>query len=85
MVMNTRRQWLLDCLTGGLVGGVVGALVAVNFIITIGIGYDVSLVEVFRENVLAGIVTTAILAAGPILGVAVARRIRRRRQSPLAQ
>lgn len=75
----------MDSVAGGLVGGLVGAVVAVNFIITIGIGYDVSLVEVFRENVLAGIVTTAILAAGPIVGVTMARRIRRKRQSPLAQ
>jgi hypothetical protein len=52
----------------------------VNLIITVGIGYDVSLPQVFRENLLVGIVTTAILISGPIAGVALMRRLRRQRE-----
>lgn len=58
-----------------------GAIVAVNFIITVGIGYDVSIPEVFRDNVLSGIVTVAALVAGPIAGVALMRRSRRKRMA----
>jgi hypothetical protein len=42
-------------------------------------GYEASIPDVFRQNLLAGIVTVVILAAGPVLGVAIARRMRRTR------
>lgn len=76
-----RRGWLVDLLVGGIVGGVVGAIVAVNFVIYVGIdrGYEASIPDVFQQNVLAGIVTVAILVAGPVAGVVVARRLRARR------
>ena len=75
--------WLADGIVGGLLGGVVGAIAAVNFVIFAGIegGYEASISEVFGENTIAGIVTVAILAAGPVLGVAVARRLRRQREA----
>jgi uncharacterized membrane protein len=78
------REWMADALVGGLVGGVVGAVVAVNFVIYVGIqdGYEASLPDVFRQNVVAGIVTVLVLFAGPVLGVIVARRLRRRRNRP---
>jgi hypothetical protein len=78
------RQWLVDLLLGVVVGGLLGAIVAVNFVITVGIdrGYEASIPDVFRQNVLAGIVTVAILIAGPIAGVAVARRRRRPSRPP---
>ena len=75
------RGWLLDLLVGGLTGGVIGVIAAVNFVIFTGIeqGYESSLVEVFEYSLIAGIVTVTILLAGPVLGVLVARRLRRNR------
>jgi len=81
MIQSRMRRWLTDILVGGVVGGVVGAIVAVNFVIYVGIdrGYEASIADVFRQNTLAGSATVAILAAGPVLGVVVARRRRRKR------
>lgn len=75
------RGWLIDLLVGGVTGGLAGAVVAVNVVIYSGIedGYQASLSEVFEQNVAVGIVTVAILLAGPILGVVTARRLRRKR------
>jgi NhaP-type Na+/H+ or K+/H+ antiporter len=78
--MSTRRQKTIDLVLGLVLGGLIGAIVAVNLIITVGIGYDVSLPQVFRENLLVGIVTTAILISGPIAGVVLMRRLRRQRE-----
>lgn len=78
--MATRRQSILDLVLGIALGGLLGAIVAVNLIITVGIGYDVSLAQVFRENLLVGIVTTLILISGPIAGIALMRRLRRQRE-----
>lgn len=76
-----RRNWLFDILVGGVLGGVVGAIVAVNFVIYVGIdeGYEASIGQVFDQNALAGIVTIAVLTACPIIGIYAARRIRRTR------
>jgi hypothetical protein len=75
------RGWLVDGLVGGIVGGVIGAIVAVNVVIFAGIerGYEATIPEVFRENVVIGVLTVVVLVAGPIVGVVVARRIRGRR------
>jgi hypothetical protein len=75
------RNWLVDLCSGAIVGGVIGALGAVNFVIYVGIddGYEANIADVFRQNTLAGLVTVALLILGPVLGVIVARRIRRRR------
>jgi len=79
----TARHWFTDILVGGAVGAIAGAIVAVNVVITAGIdrGYEASIPEIFRENVLIGIVTVMVLAAGPVLGVVTARWSRRRRRS----
>lgn len=77
--MKPRNEWIVDIAVGVVAGGVIGAIVAVNFIITIGIGYDVTIPDIFRDNVLAGIVTIAILVGSPIIGVALMRRQRRKR------
>lgn len=79
--MGPKREWLFDGLLGVLVGGVVAAIVAVNFVIFSGMerGYESTIPEIFRQNVLVGIITVAILAAGPILGVWMMRRRRRRK------
>jgi len=81
---ETQRGWLVDILAGGIIGGVVGAIVAVNFVIFSGIedGYEASIAAVFRQNILIGLVTVAVLLAGPPLGVVVARRQRRKRIRP---
>lgn len=79
---DSLRGWLVDVLVGGIVGGVAGAIVAVNVVIFTGIdrGYEATIPEVFRENTLVGVVVIMILVTGPVLGVTIARRLRRRRQ-----
>lgn len=74
------RAWLVDILLGGIVGGVVGAIVAVNVVIYSGIepGYEATIPEVFEQSPVVGILTVTVLLAGPLLGVRVARRLRRR-------
>lgn len=69
----------MDVLIGGISGGVAGAIVAVNVVITAGIdaGYEATPIDVFRENALVGVVTMVILVGGPVLGVVLARRLRR--------
>lgn len=81
MTEHSGRGWLVDILVGGALGVIVGAIVAVNVVIYAGIegGYEASIADVFRQNRLVGAVTVAILGAGPIFGVLVARRLRRRR------
>lgn len=73
---------MVDIVTGALAGGVIAAVVAVNIVIYSGIerGYEATIPEVFRQSPIVGITTVAILAAGPILGVLAARRIRHRRK-----
>ncbi len=73
------KGWLIDLAVGGIAGGLIAALVAVNFVIFIGVdrGYESSLREVFEHSSIAGVATLLILAAGPVLGVFVARRRRR--------
>lgn len=75
------RSWLGDVVVGGFVGGVIGAIVAVNVVIFSGIdrGYEASLADVFRQNWVIGCLTVAVLISGPVLGVVVARRMRKRR------
>lgn len=77
------RGWLVDVLAGGIVGGVTGAIVAVNVVIFSGVdrGYQASLREVFDHSPILGVVVVMVLAAGPVLGVLVARRQRGRRSS----
>jgi hypothetical protein len=83
MTEGRTRGWLADGVIGGIVGGVIGAIVAVNVVIYAGIedGYEASIPDVFRESPLVGVVTVAILVAGPVLGVVVARRRRRARSA----
>jgi hypothetical protein len=74
------RGWV-RYVVGALVGGIVGGIVAVNVVIYAGIdrGYEASLADVFGQNAVVGVVTVAILVAGPVLGLVTAHRIRRRR------
>jgi hypothetical protein len=76
-----KSGWLIDIVAGGIVGGLAGAIVAVNFVIYSGIerGYEAIIPEVFKESVVAGVVTVAVLLASPVVGVWIARRLRRRR------
>ena len=73
--------WLVDVLAGGVVGGVIGAIVVWNLVIFSGVdrGYEASFREVFDHSPILGVVVMMVLAAGPALGVLVARRIRGRR------
>lgn len=74
-----RRLWIFDGIIGTVVGGIIGAIVGVNFIITVGIGYDVTLGYLLKEHPAVGVLTVGILGAGPVAGVMVMRRLRRRR------
>lgn len=78
MKKHTARETLVDVLAGGLIGGLVGAVVAVNFVLVVGVdqGYEASLGEVFAHSPIVGVVTLLILVAGPILGFLAARRSR---------
>jgi hypothetical protein len=83
VAMQQRRRFrLVNVVVGGLVGAVVGAIVAVNVVIFSGVdrGYEASIPEVFRHNVFAGVITIAVLVAGPIAGIVVAIRARRNRE-----
>lgn len=70
----------MDCLVGGVVVAIVGAILAVNLVIFAGIdsGYEASPREIFEQNWIVGVLTVAILISGPILGVVVARALRRK-------
>lgn len=74
------RKRVTDIVVGAILGFAVGAIIAVNVVITAGVdrGYEASIPEIFEENTLLGVVTVAILAAGPIIGVIITRRLRRR-------
>ena len=73
--------WLVDVLVGGVVGGITGGIVAVNVVIFSGVdrGYEASLREVLDHSPILGVVVVMVLAAGPVLGVLMARRQRSRR------
>lgn len=78
---------MVDVLVGVILGGVAGAIVAVNFVIYTGVegGYEASIGDVFDHNLILGLITVAIWIAGPILGVYLARRRRRRRVTRATQ
>lgn len=78
---TAHRGWVVDLAFGGIVGGITGAIVAVNVVIFSGMeeGYETTIPEMMRQNVFVGVLVMAILMAGPIAGVMVARRMRRRR------
>lgn len=78
-----RKSWLLDVVVGGISGGLVGAVVAVNLVIYSGMerGYETTIPEVFRESAWIGSLVVAILVASPVVGVWIARRLRRQRTS----
>jgi len=77
----TWRGWLVDVVAGGLIGGIVGLVAAWNLMIYLGVeaGYEASVGEAFGHSLLAGILVTAALVGGPVAGIWVARRQRRKR------
>ena len=79
MEASTKTR-LIDTVVGAILGLAVGAIAAVNVVITAGVnrGYQASFSEIFEESIFLGVVTVAILAAGPVVGVIAARRIRKR-------
>jgi len=78
-VPATKSGWGADLLVGGLCGLIAGAILAVNMVIFLGVegGYEASLGDVFAHSTLIGILVVAVLAAGPVCGVAYARWRRR--------
>jgi hypothetical protein len=79
MASGRTRGWVIDVVLGGSIGGVIGAIAAVNVVIYSGIegGYQATLPEVFRQNLVVGLLTVAILVGTPALAVVFARRVRR--------
>ena len=77
---TTTRTRITDVVVGAILGLAVGAIIAVNVVITAGVdrGYQATIPEIFDESIILGVITVAILAAGPVVGVIVARRIRKR-------
>ena len=71
---------MVDVVVGGLVGGLVGVVVAINIMIYFGTddGYEATLVEVFQQDALTGIAALVAVVAGPVVGVFIARRMRRK-------
>ena len=74
------RERITDLAVGAILGLAVGAIIAVNVVITAGVdrGYQATIPEIFDESIILGVITVAIVAAGPVVGVIVARRIRKR-------
>lgn len=77
------RGWVVDLLAGGLAGGVLGAIVTVNLVIFSGAprGYETTLVQLFDESPVLGVVVVVLLATGPVIGVIAARLLREKRES----
>jgi uncharacterized membrane protein len=80
-VPATKSGWGADLAVGGLFGLIAGAVLAVNMVIFLGVegGYEASLGDVFAHSTFIGILVVAVLAAGPMCGVAYARWRRRLR------
>jgi hypothetical protein len=74
----------VDVGVGGLIGGLVALIAAWNLLIYLGVegGYEASLGDAFAHNPLVGALVAAVLAAGPVIGTSMARRQRRKRESP---
>lgn len=82
--MTTKgRSWIIDVVVGGIIGAIVGAVIAVNVVIYAGPdeGYESSLSDVFDHNAVVGTAALAVLVAGPIAGVVIARRTSSRRKT----
>ena len=78
------RGWAVDLLAGGLAGLAVAWIVAVNIVIFSGVdrGYQSSVDEVFRHSTLLGVTVVGLIVLGPVCGVSLLRRRRRRRDRP---
>jgi len=75
------RGRLIDIVAGSLVGGLVGLVAAWNLAIFMGVegGYEASVWDAFEHSLASGILVTGALLGGPLAGVWVARRQRRKR------
>ena len=78
-----QRNLLIDIMAGSLIGGLVGLIAAWNLAILLGVegGYQASVGDAFDHSLFAGILVTAALVSGPLSGVWVARRQRRKREA----
>lgn len=68
--------WIIDLVVGALAGTVMGAIVAINVGIWIGVDYEEALSAVFARTSVAGWIVTALLLAGPVVGVWAMRTLR---------
>jgi len=73
---------VVDLLAGGLAGFAIAWIVAVNMVIFAGVdrGYQASVDEVLRHSTLLGVAVIGVILLGPIFGVGLLRRRRRRRE-----
>jgi len=74
-----RRQateWIADVVIGGVLGGIAVVVGGVGFVIFSGVDASASIPDRFRSNPLEGVITVAVLAAGPVAGIVLARVVR---------
>lgn len=78
---NHRSSQLIGIIGGAAAGGIVGLIVAVNLVIYFGPdqGYESTIREVFDHSIVLGLITVAVLVAGPVAGIVIVRRSRRQR------
>lgn len=78
--MIDERPAILALATGGIVGALIGAVAAANVAIYFGPdeGYESSLGDLYDHSPVLAVVVVAVLVAGPINGVVVAGRVRKR-------
>ncbi len=72
---------LAGIVVGATIGLVVGLIVAVNLVIYLGPdqGYESNIAEVFEHSTVLGLAVVAVVVAGPIFGIAMARRMQHQR------
>ena len=85
MKEHRMRYWVVDCVAGVIVAGLAGAILAVNILITLGIGHDVTLFDVFDRHVSARLLILAILVGGPLVGTLAMRHRRYHVATPTAR
>ena len=82
MIGPQTRHWLVDAGIGAFAGGIIGLILAVNVVIYAGPdqGYESSINDVFEHSIITGLAAIALVIAGPIVGIVIARRLRNQRR-----
>lgn len=72
---NRPSSRIAGLVIGAAAGAVVGLIVAVNLVITFGPdqGYESSVGQVFDHSTVLGLAAVAVVVAGPVVGMMIAR------------